>query len=660
MIAIGLALMAGMSTADIFHPISEIATPGMTNGLGDGQELNMIEGAGFGFEADLPHSRIGDFWYTNAVTNNYITGHAGDEKLFFDLGSDVVLGEISVWGYLSNNGNGLREFNVSFATNAGGGDTLLGDEAYGSSITLNPAYTASSNPLQRQSFRFGEPITARYVAVWVTSNYAGIITGGDRLGIGEIAFASYTVAGASDIEVADVDFAFSSSLANYDIPVTNTGEFDLNIIGTPTFSGPDAHAFSVAGMPGPITTWDTENISVQLDPVGLTGRVSATMTIPSVDPEEPSVDVEITGIVGPIIDVTTPAVLSLGNTIETFDIEIRNGGGEELSITEATFVRAHAPSFLLTNIPSTIAPGEGETVTFQFDPTGLESGQVYVSLRIFSNDPVNPVTNVQIYGGVPHAFHPILEVYSNTTNHYSDRNLIDGPGGGFDDRWPHTSIGSGIDATWVTNNPHGAASYYTNGQAPPVLQFDLGQDRPLSEISTWGYSDGNTNGGRMFSLRFATSTDGPTGYGTSITYIPVFEAGFDATIRDSHAFRQTVEAQYVEMSIIDNWRGLQDPLAGGDRVGLGEVAFENGPPIIPQPPFKVLDVTATAMGVDLTFESNPSIIYKLSRSVDGKIWQLLPGLAVGEAGETTVIRDIAPPANSVVFYRVINTGEMVP
>ena len=177
-------------------------------------------------------------------------------------------------------------------------------------------------------------------------------------------------------------------------------------------------------------------------------------------------------------------------------------------------------------------------------------------------------------------FYPISGVSSsNSAEHFSLNNLIAGSGSGFDAADPHNALnGAGVGATrWVTNDPNGAGDYYGAAGAP-VLIFDLGSDVSLSEISTWGYDVGNTNGAKDYSLRFATSADGTGGFGSSITYSPTFEAAFDDTTRDSEAFSQTVTARYVEMTITDNWRGFQGALAGGDRVGLGEVAFATPEP----------------------------------------------------------------------------------
>ena len=105
---------------------------------------------------------------------------------------------------------------------------------------------------------------------------------------------------------------------------------------------------------------------------------------------------------------------------------------------------------------------------------------------------------------------------------WPESNLIQGPGIGFDTEEPHDKIGGGAEANWVTTADCGFPADYIECVGEPVIELDLGQDRLLSEISTWGYEDGNTNGMREFELRFATAAEGPGGYGTSITYNPTF------------------------------------------------------------------------------------------------------------------------------------------
>jgi hypothetical protein len=176
-------------------------------------------------------------------------------------------------------------------------------------------------------------------------------------------------------------------------------------------------------------------------------------------------------------------------------------------------------------------------------------------------------------------FYPISSVTSNTTNDFfALPNLIQGPGVGFTADEPHQAIGgTGPGSSWVTQ---AVVPNYYNGFPAPVIRLDLGQDRALTEISTWGYSNTNANGVRDFTLRFATAADGPLGYGSSIGFNPGYTMSVDALARQSFAFGQTVNARYVEFTAVNNYLGLGLP--GGDRVGMNEIAFESPAP--PPPP----------------------------------------------------------------------------
>ena len=138
-------------------------------------------------------------------------------------------------------------------------------------------------------------------------------------------------------------------------------------------------------------------------------------------------------------------------------------------------------------------------------------------------------------------FFPITSVTSDTaaTDFFPAVRLIEGPGIGFQAVEPHNRTSG---QTWVTNAPNGGAGDYFNPlpSPSPRLVFDLGQDRELTEISAWGYSDGNANGAMMFSLRFATAADGPNGFGLSVGYNPTFTITRPQTPRQSLAFAQVV------------------------------------------------------------------------------------------------------------------------
>jgi hypothetical protein len=165
-------------------------------------EANLIQGIGVGFEEDEPHLKIGagelSDWVTTADCGfpaDFIEC-VGMPIIHLDLGQDVPLDEISTWGYADSNTNGMREFELRFATSA------EGTAGFGTSITYNPTFIVEDffeyAAADRVSFEFTEMVTARYVEMTITDNYFdepgdgtgenGWGPGGDRVGIGEIAF----------------------------------------------------------------------------------------------------------------------------------------------------------------------------------------------------------------------------------------------------------------------------------------------------------------------------------------------------------------------------------------------------------------------------------------------------------------------------------------
>jgi hypothetical protein len=177
-------------------------------------------------------------------------------------------------------------------------------------------------------------------------------------------------------------------------------------------------------------------------------------------------------------------------------------------------------------------------------------------------------------------FYPITSVTSSTdaADFYKVAGVFQGPGVGFDAASPHNQIITGGESLWVTDAPGGFPSDYIEVMGPPILTVDLGTNVALNAISTWGYSDGNSNGVSQFSLRFATSAEGVGGFGTSIDYNPTFNMAVPTAPIQTNVFSETVTARYVEFTALDNFfvapgTGAGGELPGGDRVGLGELAF---------------------------------------------------------------------------------------
>jgi len=152
-------------------------------------------------------------------------------------------------------------------------------------------------------------------------------------------------------------------------------------------------------------------------------------------------------------------------------------------------------------------------------------------------------------------FEDSVTVSTQETDFYPVSNLIQGPGIGFDAEEPHVLTLGGAEGLWVTAADAGFPSDYIEEVGKPVIQFDLGRDVPLKQISTWGYAQGNSNGTSEFSLRFATDAEGPDGilddavvnYGESITYNPTFFVDeLDASRQRFSLFEEHVTARYVE------------------------------------------------------------------------------------------------------------------
>ncbi len=167
-------------------------------------------------------------------------------------------------------------------------------------------------------------------------------------------------------------------------------------------------------------------------------------------------------------------------------------------------------------------------------------------------------------------FHTPVSITSpNSVAYFPVTRLNQGPGMGYSATAPHAG---NAGQTWVTDAPGGYPADYYNIRPAPLLLIDLGEDRYLTEISTWGYTPSNDNGVKTFALRFATAAQGTAAFGAPQG---PFTCAKSDTGRDSHPLTP-VTARYVEFTCTDNYH-TGTGTAGGDRVGLGEIAFEYTP-----------------------------------------------------------------------------------
>ena len=430
----GLCLTADAAN---FHPIIGVTSD--TDATDFFPVARLIEGPGVGFDAAEPHDRTsGLTWVTNAPN-----GGAGDyynpvpdppARLVFDLGEDVALSEISYWGYADTNANGANEFNLRFATAA------EGTAGFGTSITYNPVFTPTQPVTPRQSFEFSQTVVARYVELNPTDNFFNINPpGGDRIGIGEIAFEIPAITGAPDISVpAEVVVTLDADdVTPFAIAVANAGDSELTVSAT-GLSGPNATAFSITGFDPPIAGLSAKDISLEFDPTGLGGAVSATLTITSNDPDTPVAEILLTGQLpelGPDISVPSEIMFVGTGAAQTIPVTVTSAGRAQLDLSGATITGTNESAFSVTSLPPSIPGLAMADIEIAFDPSGLPPGPVSATVQISSNDPDTPVADVLLTGGVGTEFHTITSVtLTNSSEFFAKDNLIQGIGNGFDSR----------------------------------------------------------------------------------------------------------------------------------------------------------------------------------------------------------------------------------
>ena len=642
-----------------FYPVTAVTNTNSSNFFA---KDNLIQGSGVGFDAVAPHDQLGTggggfTWVTDAPGADYYDFFPAP-ILWFDLGSDVALIEISTWGYADSNTNGAKDFSLRFATDADG------SAGFGTSITYNPSFEAGFNYGPRDSNVFSQTISARYVEMTITDNWRGFqggTAGGDRVGLGEVAFEKNVVTDGPDISVAAellLGALDHTGITEFSVAVTNVGDEPL-VISSIGQVGPNASAFTSLAGPPTIDPESSRGMPFEFDPSGLGGPISMTLTLNSNDPDTPAAEVLITGTLPELgQDISVPASVVVDETGMTpLTVTVANIGRAALALTDAVLSGPQADALSVTTVPAEVVPLGTADIIVTFDPADLDSGPVSATLTISSDDPDTPVVEVAIGGGVPESFYPISSVSSATesvgADFYSAQNLIQGSGAGFDSGWPHDALGDGGEFTWVTDQPNGGAGDYFEPlpAVSPIMVFDLGEDVVLDEISFWGYADTNANGANLFSLRFATSAEGPTGFGMSIDYNPMFAPAQPATPRQTFEFEEAVLARYVEWVPLDNFFGINPP--GGDRVGAGEVAFPSSDAVVGDN-FQVTEIELIDGYVHLTFNSRPLREYSVWRSTDLRQspWEELTDSYPSQGDETVFVDDDLPPGATRVFYQV--------
>jgi|GEM_PF-1410458 len=206
------------------------------------------------------------------------------------------------------------------------------------------------------------------------------------------------------VDSSSIDFGtvFTGANAERELVLRNIGNAQLAILGQ-SVAGPDAADFTIVRQSGPaIGASGRDSIRLRFAPLS-GGSKSATLTITSNDPNNPSRSVWLKGTgttTAPSI-TADPAALDFDTVAvgesETLSLVVRNTGSSMLVVNTQQISGTDAAHFSITRpCAASIAPGNWDTMRIRFLPAS--AGAKTAGLFISSNDPLLPVLNVAITG----------------------------------------------------------------------------------------------------------------------------------------------------------------------------------------------------------------------------------------------------------------------
>lgn len=490
-----------------------------------------------------------------------------------------------------------------------------------------------------------------------------------------------------------LDLNLDGTVQSLDVPVTNAGQTQNLNVTAATFNG-DAN-FSVTTLPGVIAPGGTDNIVISFDPLGENGTFSADLEITSDDPLVPTRTITVQGAIHDPLLVSEPT-LDLGEDTTGVLTITNNGATRPLNISELTFTGTHADKFSVNGPAIIAAGGASEDFNITFDAGG-EDGTFTATLEITSDDPLVPVTSINIIAKVPIP-NPLVAWWP------LDVDGTDASGNGFNGTVEGTLTASEganaatggsleFDGSSKIDVPFDQAlnpgdftvtlwanAASTSGFASPITS----RDDVGGGTSTHGYIIYNDNGGNW---NFWTG-DGNPGWDTMAggpvqvdtwTHLAIsFDSATDTKslwVDGVEVATESAPNQYspngtVEMENLHIGVGQDDGLnfwftGKIDDVGLFRVAL-SGDDINSimtsgvggfTGAARALEITSLELGpgenqVTITFSSTNGANYIIERSTDLFNWEELND-NYPSGGETTTFTDLSLPADpSKLFYRV--------
>ncbi|MCW1924325.1 LamG domain-containing protein [Luteolibacter arcticus] len=367
----------------------------------------------------------GDPFFKAGTTYSYRSGNGHEESwtrptssgnpvFVFDLtnGGDTAVGSLLLWQYgnhggigPTNGGNSTREFRVIFHTEAEGNVFDFTTETVDISGVMDPITGDNTIDNIAQAFFAGTALDARYAAIRIDSNYSGVggIGGGDRFGLGEVRFATEASLDPKIQVPTAVSGESEGEPVTLQIPITNGGTTNNLNVTSVILGGQDGALCTVnSTLPIVVPPGQTVNLTVEFDPQGFNGPLSASLDLTTDDVMRPhafvSLSLDVDGLApeieAPLSNSYGP--VANGAAMQTFGVTVSNSGEEELTIADAFFLPGVInPELLddfavvhdfLNNGSLTVNSGDQLDLQFTFDPAGLKGGIYQATLRIVSDD----------------------------------------------------------------------------------------------------------------------------------------------------------------------------------------------------------------------------------------------------------------------------------
>jgi uncharacterized membrane protein len=189
------------------------------------------------------------------------------------------------------------------------------------------------------------------------------------------------------------------SSSNLDAVVLNMGGADLEL-GTLNLYGSSEFLLDVDPSGAILAPGDSTLITVTYAPVN-TSADTATIDVPSNDPDEASVYLQLSGEFDPIADIDVSPTLVTFSSVDvgqtyTTSVSVTNVGTGDLDVDVPVLSGSYEFSLNTSNFPITLASGMTRSFNVLYTPTDLadDAGQVTIA----SDDPDEPTVVVDLEG----------------------------------------------------------------------------------------------------------------------------------------------------------------------------------------------------------------------------------------------------------------------